>query len=105
MAQVQRGQTFQQADLWRNLGANDSTSQLVIGLKITIRTCVSCSGSYLTELVATQVEFLQSGPLVYWSAQIHRCDAVLTEHQLSQVARRPESRARKNSNVVGSHVH
>lgn len=60
---------------------------------------------YLSELVGTQVEFFQSGPFVDWSTQIQSADTVMTEHQLSQVAGRPDTRPGQNRNVVGSHVH
>ena len=60
---------------------------------------------HLSQPVVTQVEFLQSGPSVHWSAQIQSFDAVLTEHQLPNVAGHPESRAGQSSNVVGPHVH
>lgn len=60
---------------------------------------------YLSELVVAQVEFLQSGPFVDGSTQVQFFDAVLTEHQLSEVAGLPETRTRQSSNVVGSHVH
>lgn len=60
---------------------------------------------HLSELVVAQVEFLQPSPLVDGSTQIQLLDRVLTEHQLSEVARVPQTRARKGSNVVGSHVH
>lgn len=39
------------------------------------------------------------------SAQIQLLDRVLTEYQLSEVARLPQTRAREGSDVVGSHVH
>lgn len=60
---------------------------------------------HLSELVVAQVEFLQPSPLVDGSTQIQLLDRVLTEHQLSEVARVPQTWARKGSNAVGSHVH
>lgn len=60
---------------------------------------------HLTQLVVTQMKFLQSCPSVDWSTQIQAFDAVLTEHQLSDITGRPASRAGQNSNAVGPHVH
>lgn len=60
---------------------------------------------HLSELVVAQVEFLQPSPLVDGSAQIQLLDRVLTEHELSEVARLPQTRTREGSNVIGSHVH
>lgn len=62
------------------------------------------SSKYLCELVFTQVEFLQPDPFVDRSTQVQSSDTVLTENQLSEVVGRPNSRARQNSDVIGSHV-
>lgn len=60
---------------------------------------------HLSQLVATQVELLQSSPSTDGFPQVQSSDAVLTEHQLSDVTGLPELRARQVSNVVGPHVH
>lgn len=51
------------------------------------------------------MELLQPGPLVDRPAQIQNFDGVVAEHQLAEVAGRPESRAGQSSDAVGSHVH
>lgn len=61
--------------------------------------------SNLRKFVVTQVEFLQSGPLVDRPAQVQIFDAVLTEIQLSQIAGLPAGRARQGRDLIGSHVY
>lgn len=60
---------------------------------------------YLGQLVITQVELLQPGPPVDRPTQIQISDAVLTEHQLSEVVGLPKCWAGQDINAVGSHVY
>lgn len=59
---------------------------------------------HLGEVVVTQMEFLQPGPFVNRSAQIQDLDAVLTEHEFSNVAGGPEAWSRQEIDGVGPHV-
>lgn len=60
---------------------------------------------HLGEPVVAQVELLQTGPFVDGSAQIQLPDAVLAEHQLSEVARLPATGTWQGGDVVGPHVY